>query len=376
MTASIDGTMARAARPRGGAIAIADLCKRYGDAIAVDHVSLDVKAGEFVTLLGSSGSGKTTTLMMIAGFVDPDHGSIAVDGRDVVPLPPERRNLGVVFQSYALFPHLSVYENIAFPLRLRGEAAADIDRKVRHVLELVHLADFGARRITQLSGGQQQRVALARAIVFSPPVLLMDEPLGALDRKLREQLQTEIKRVQRDLGVTVVYVTHDQEEALALSDRIAIMSEGRIVQLGNPDEVYEQPVSPFVASFLGESNMLPVRIVSRDHAIVRLRFTDGTEIVQPRGPKGVAEPVPDDAILMLRPEALRLGTDAGAVRGLVQGREFMGATVRYTIASPVGELTVRVARTSAEARLAQGETVGLHWAPEHAILFAADSKPP
>lgn len=376
MTASIDGTMARAARPRGGAIAIADLCKRYGDAIAVDHVSLDVKAGEFVTLLGSSGSGKTTTLMMIAGFVDPDHGSIAIDGRDVVPLPPERRNLGVVFQSYALFPHLSVYENIAFPLRLRGEAAADIDRKVRHVLELVHLADFGARRITQLSGGQQQRVALARAIVFSPPVLLMDEPLGALDRKLREQLQTEIKRVQRDLGVTVVYVTHDQEEALALSDRIAIMSEGRIVQLGNPDEVYEQPVSPFVASFLGESNMLPVRIVSRDHAIVRLRFTDGTEIVQPRGPKGVAESVPDDAILMLRPEALRLGTDVGAVRGRVQGREFMGATVRYTIASPVGELTVRVARTSAEARLAQGETVGLHWSPEHAILFAEASKPP
>jgi len=353
MTASIDGTMARAARPRGGAIAIADLCKRYGDAIAVDHVSLDVKAGEFVTLLGSSGSGKTTTLMMIAGFVDPDHGSIAIDGRDVVPLPPERRNLGVVFQSYALFPHLSVYENIAFPLRLRGEAAADIDRKVRHVLELVHLADFGARRITQLSGGQQQRVALARAIVFSPPVLLMDEPLGALDRKLREQLQTEIKRVQRDLGVTVVYVTHDQEEAMGLADRIVVMKDGFVQQVGSPTELYDRPVNRFVASFIGTPTMNFVEgDVERDGTGHALRWAGGRITL----PSGITLSTARAAI-GIRPDTLTPVAD-GPFRGTVQSIEFLGDRADVLVESSGVRLNARVPTDSARS-MREGESISL-----------------
>src|SRR5215469_1240682 len=255
----------------GASIDIKALSKTYGGHAAVDQISISMNAGEFVTLLGASGSGKTTTLMMIAGFVTPDAGEIRIDGRDVAGLPPEKRDLGVVFQSYALFPHYSVYENIAFPLRLRKMRGSELERRIKDVLSLVDLSGYQERRIDQLSGGQQQRVALARAIVFSPPVLLMDEPLGALDRKLRDQLQTEIKRIQRDLGVTVVYVTHDQEEALALSDRIAIMEKGRILQLGTPDDVYERPTSAFVASFLGESNLIRVEVVSMNGRMATVR---------------------------------------------------------------------------------------------------------
>ena len=204
----------------GDAVQISHLSKRYSDFVAVDDVSLDVAPGEFVTLLGLSGSGKTTTLMAVAGFVELDAGRIAIDGRDIANLPPEKRDLGVVFQNYALFPHLNVFENVAFPLRMRKWARPAIEKAIGRVLEIVSLGHLATRRIAELSGGQQQRVALARALVFEPPVLLMDEPLGALDRSLRDQLQTEIKRIQRDLGVTVLYVTHDQEEALALSDQI------------------------------------------------------------------------------------------------------------------------------------------------------------
>ena len=361
--------MTRASSPRGGAIAMSGLRKSYGRFVAVDDVSLAVKAGEFVTLLGSSGSGKTTTLMMIAGFIDPEAGSISIDGRDILALPPERRNLGVVFQSYALFPHLDAFENIAFPLRLRREPPAQIERKVRDVLALVDLADFGKRRIGQLSGGQQQRVALARAIVFSPPVLLMDEPLGALDRKLRDQLQGEIKRVQRDLGVTVVYVTHDQEEALALSDRIAIMSEGKIVQLGGPDEVYERPVSPFVATFLGESNMLAGRVVGRNGDQVQVALDSGGAVWTGTAREPLADP---SVLVMTRPEAVSIetaGAGGNAIPGTVESREFMGATVRLGVRTAAGEMVVRVPRTDARASTSVGETVSLTCPPDHTIIF-------
>ena len=361
--------MTRASSPRGGAIAMSGLRKSYGRFVAVDDVSLAVKAGEFVTLLGSSGSGKTTTLMMIAGFIDPEAGSISIDGRDILALPPERRNLGVVFQSYALFPHLDAFENIAFPLRLRREPPAQIERKVNDVLALVDLADFGNRRIGQLSGGQQQRVALARAIVFSPPVLLMDEPLGALDRKLRDQLQGEIKRVQRDLGVTVVYVTHDQEEALALSDRIAIMSEGKIVQLGGPDEVYERPVSPFVATFLGESNMLDGRVVGGDGKQVQVALDQGGAVWTGTAREPLSEP---GVLVMVRPEAISVGIageDGNAISGTVESREFMGATVKFGIRTVAGSMVVRVPRTSEHARARVGDTVSLNCAPEHTVVF-------
>ncbi len=242
-------------------LSLVHLTKRYGSLSAVEDFSLEVKPGEFVTLLGPSGSGKTTTLMMLAGFVDPTSGDILIGGERINDRPPFVRNLGIVFQNYALFPHLSVGENVAFPLRMRRLPRSVVAQKVEEALCLVHLEGFESRRPRQLSGGQQQRVALARAIVFDPAVLLMDEPLGALDRLLRDQMQTEIKRLHRELAKTVVYVTHDQEEALALSDRIVVMNRGRIEQIGAPHEIYEEPRSEFVATFLGESNILEGEVV-------------------------------------------------------------------------------------------------------------------
>jgi spermidine/putrescine ABC transporter ATP-binding subunit len=357
----------------GAAIEVERLNKRYGGFVAVDDLSLTVKAGEFVTLLGSSGSGKTTTLMAIAGFVAPDSGRISIDGRDISRLAPERRNLGVVFQSYALFPHLNVFENIAFPLRLRGMAQAEIGRCVSRILDLVSLDSFRDRRVPELSGGQQQRVALARALVFEPPVLLMDEPLGALDRKLRDQMQTEIKRIQRELGVTVLYVTHDQEEALALSDRIAIMADGRIQQLGTPDEVYERPVSAFVASFLGESNLMPVRLLGTEGSYVRLRCleSDGEQTLL-----GCAEQLPDgkNAIAMVRPEAIHIvGPDGDGYENRLDGeielREFLGSSVRLSVRSRYGRLIVRTSRMAAGASLESGAPIYLGWKPEDVIVF-------
>lgn len=360
----------------GAAIELEDLVKRYGSTAAVDRVTLTIGAGEFVTLLGSSGSGKTTTLMMIAGFVPPDSGEIRIGGRDISGLPPERRGLGVVFQSYALFPHMTVFENVAFPLRLRRISSAEIARRVGEMLDLVDLGGLADRRIASLSGGQQQRVALARAIVFEPPVLLMDEPLGALDRKLRDQLQTEIKRIQQELDVTVVYVTHDQEEALALSDRIAIMSHGRIEQVGTPDEVYESPVSPFVASFLGESNFIEA---TRDPAA-----PDGGSFVPVAAPtlrlRGHPASSADNAThltAMVRPEAIRLGETGkhspNRVSGTVRMREFLGAAVRLVVCTPVGDLVVRLPRLAAGTSLSPGAEVTLSWEQEDMSIFPANS---
>jgi putative spermidine/putrescine transport system ATP-binding protein len=356
----------------GASIHIEALTKNYESFKAVDNVSLAVAPGEFVTLLGSSGSGKTTTLMAVAGFVTPTSGSIRIGDRDISRLPPEKRGLGVVFQSYALFPHYDVFENVAFPLRLRRLPEADIRAKVARALELVDLGPFAKRRIAALSGGQQQRVALARAIVFSPPVLLMDEPLGALDRKLREQLQSEIKRIQRDIGATVLYVTHDQEEALSMSDRLAIMRHGRIAQIGAPDDVYARPESPFAARFLGESNFVPVRFVGRDSDRIVVETEGGT----PRRVPAVAGPagMPDGAIAgMIRPEAIRIGgaSDA-AVPATIERSEYLGPTVRITLATEFGRLTARLSRTDSLPELTPGTAVTAGWEARDMLLFARD----
>ncbi|MGH7123567.1 MAG: ABC transporter ATP-binding protein, partial [Stellaceae bacterium] len=238
-----------------GALSVQSLSKSYAGLRAVDRVSLDAADGEFVTLLGPSGSGKTTTLQMVAGFVQPDAGRVFLDGRELTGVPAYRRNIGMVFQNYALFPHMTVEQNIAFPLDARGIARAESRQRIGRALEMVGLSGLEGRTPRQLSGGQQQRVALARAIVFQPPLLLMDEPLGALDKKLRDRLQLEIMELSRGLGVTVIYVTHDQEEALVMSNRIAVFHRGRIEQIGAPSDLYERPTSVFVAGFIGESNM-------------------------------------------------------------------------------------------------------------------------
>lgn len=256
----------------GKPLSVTDLRKTYSGVTAVDTVSMEIAGGEFVTFLGSSGSGKTTTLMMIAGFCEPDSGSIVVGGRDVTRLAPQKRGLGFVFQQYLLFPHMTVWENVAFPLQLRGVPKAELRRRVGETLEIAGLSAMARRRPRELSGGQQQRVALCRALVYRPPVILMDEPLGALDKKLRDQLQTEIKRIQQELGLTVIYVTHDQEEALVLSDRIAVMRDGLIDQFDTPRELFERPRTPFVADFLGAANFLPgtVQQQTSEQTLVRL----------------------------------------------------------------------------------------------------------
>ena len=277
-------------------ITVRGVAKAYGSVLALDHVDLDVQSGEFLTLLGPSGSGKTTLLMVLAGFIRPDQGSLRFGETEVIRLAPHKRDVGMVFQNYALFPHLDVAANVAFPLRLRRVKPADIARRVGAVLEMVQLAGFGGRRVSELSGGQRQRVALARAIVFEPRIVLMDEPLSALDRQLREQMQIELRQLHDKLGMTTIYVTHDQREALTMSDRVAVIAGGRVMQVGSPRTIYEQPANRFVAEFIGESTFLPVDTEGGTCrcAGVPIRVT--------------ASPVPGRrCLLMLRPERVRIG---------------------------------------------------------------------
>jgi putative spermidine/putrescine transport system ATP-binding protein len=262
----------------GAAIQLLDLEKRYGDVTALAGVSLDMPAGEFVTLLGPSGSGKTTTLNAIAGFLQPDNGRILVDRSPIETVPPHRRNIGMVFQNYALFPHMTVEANIAYPLKRRKVAKQELRRLVAESLALVGLDGMDKRYPRELSGGQQQRVALARALVFRPRVLLMDEPLGALDRRLRASLQLEFKRIHRELGITFVYVTHDQEEALTMSDRLAVMDQGRILQVGSPRDIYERPAERFVADFIGETNFIAATVIGTENGTAMVDFGSGRAI--------------------------------------------------------------------------------------------------
>ena len=348
------------------ALVLRGLRKQFGDVAAVDGVDLDVAKGEFITLLGPSGSGKTTTLRVIAGFISADDGSIAIDGREMRQVPPHRRDVGMVFQNYALFPHMTAAQNVAFPLQMRGIGRPEQRRRVAEALGMVKLDRFGERYPRQLSGGQQQRVALARAIVFQPRLLLMDEPLGALDKKLREALQLEILRISRQIGATVIYVTHDQEEALVMSDRIAIFDRGRIQQLGTGEDLYERPNSMFVADFVGESNMLRGRLE---------RDGQGAWLV--RGPwRWRVDPALVDAhglqdgggaALVVRPEHLRVvapeaATDgANAIDAAVTEVLYLGPTRKVELALPDGVNAVVRENAGAAGDWRPGDRVRLEW---------------
>lgn len=327
-----------------GEVVLSGLTKRYGGEAVVAEVGATIAAGEFFSLLGPSGSGKTTTLMMIAGFVTPDAGAIHIDGRDMTRLSPQHRGLGMVFQNYALFPHLNAFENVAFPLRVRKLKAEEIRSRVHDALDSVRLGSLGQRLPRELSGGQQQRVALARAIVFRPRVVLMDEPLGALDKNLRYQMQVEIKEIQQRLGMTVVYVTHDQEEAMNMSDRIAIMNGGKIEQVGQPRTVYEHPSNVFVGKFLGEANLIMGKVV-REGGGIHLQLDRGGSVAfQPEGRAGRN----GTAYLFVRPEKVSLSEVAEApsarttrLAGTIRRVSFLGNVVRYGI--DIGERELLVA---------------------------------
>ncbi|WP_371658364.1 ABC transporter ATP-binding protein [Streptomyces sp. NBC_00280] len=351
----------------GKPLSVTRLRKTYGGVTAVDEVSMEIAAGEFVTFLGSSGSGKTTTLMMIAGFCEPDSGSIVVGGNDVTRLAPQKRGLGFVFQQYLLFPHMTVWENVAFPLQLRGVSKAELRRRVGETLEMAGLSAMARRRPRELSGGQQQRVALCRALVYRPPVILMDEPLGALDKKLRDQLQTEIKRIQQELGLTVIYVTHDQEEALVLSDRIAVMRDGRIDQFDTPQELFERPRTPFVADFLGAANFLPGQVEQQTsgHTLVRLD-TGGVLKARPQtGTEGAR------VRAAVQPGRLALCPPGdGFCTGTVETVTYVGTLVRVTV-RPLGEAATELVRLELPAGRAPalGERIGLTADPVNVSVF-------
>jgi putative spermidine/putrescine transport system ATP-binding protein len=327
----------------GRRLELTGVCKRYesGPEIVKD-VSFTLEPGEFLTLLGPSGSGKTTTLMMVAGFELPSAGRILVDDRDVSSLSPDRRNFGVVFQGYALFPHMTVQENVAFAMRMRNRPRAECARRAREMLDKVGLADFADRKPRALSGGQQQRVALARALVFEPDALLLDEPLGALDRRLREAMQIEIKELQKRIGISILFVTHDQDEAMMMSDRIAVMNQGRIVQIGSPAEVYQRPHSAFVAGFLGETNFIPR----------------------------------SDAMISVRPERIRFlqpnETADQCLDGTVIDATFLGRQVRFIVEALGRRIVVSTADPAVYARVAPGDSVRFGWNAEDAQILATE----
>jgi putative spermidine/putrescine transport system ATP-binding protein len=323
-------------------------------------------------LLGPSGSGKTSTLMMVAGFETPTAGQIRVDGRDVADLPAERRNFGVVFQGYALFPHMSVLDNVEFALRMRRVARAQRRKQAMDMLARVGLADFAARRPRELSGGQQQRVALARALVFEPDALLLDEPLGALDRKLREQLQLEIKEIQRRVGISILYVTHDQDEAMMMSDRVAVMTDGRIAQIDSPSEVYLHPNTAFVAGFLGETNLLPVIFEGLEDGLAVVRFQSGT-LGRARLPRAAAQPRKGDAVMVsIRPERIRLlDTVASGVRvidGVMTSHTFLGRHARSVVRALGQSLVISTTGPLPDATHC-GAIVRLAWLDDDAQLL-------
>jgi spermidine/putrescine ABC transporter ATP-binding subunit len=328
--------------------------REYGAVRAVDALDLTVTEGEFLALLGPSGCGKTTTLNLIAGFVEPTAGRILIDGEDVTGRPAHLRGLGVVFQSYALFPHLSVRENVAFGLRERRVAAAEIERRVGDALELVRLDRHGRQRPGELSGGMQQRVALARALVYRPRVLLLDEPLAALDRKLREGMRDELRAIQRSVGITTIFVTHDQAEALGLADRIAVMNHGRVEQLGEPREIYERPATRFVADFIGASTVLRGRAVAAD------RVTVAASSVHVRAGRSLQEGA--DVELAIRPERVRLATERGAnvLEARVEGLVYQGAQTELTARLHDGQRVLVFVTEPAPVPLAVGQTVRLH----------------
>jgi spermidine/putrescine transport system ATP-binding protein len=347
-------------------IRIEALTKRFEDVAAVDGISFEIDRGSFFAMLGPSGCGKTTTLRMIGGFEDPTSGVIELGGRDVSALPPYRRDVNTVFQSYALFPHLTIFENVAFGLRRRKVRGDELRRRVIEALELVGLAGLERRKPRQLSGGQQQRIALARALVNRPRVLLLDEPLGALDLKLRKEMQLELKRIQHEVGITFVHVTHDQEEAMTMADRIVIMNHGHIEQLGTPSDLYEKPSTAFVAGFLGASNLLSGSVAGDD----RVRLDCGAEVRVPRevltGRSGAVQ-------VGVRPEKIRIGGDEpNVLSGTVAESAYIGVSTQYIVDTPAGAVTVYVQNDRPGANgVSPGQQLTLAWSPESTFVVEA-----
>ena len=355
--------------PAGGGASVRfdSVQKSYdGETLVIDDLNLDIARGEFLTMLGPSGSGKTTTLMMLAGFEPATHGEIFLHDKPINNLAPHKRGIGMVFQNYALFPHMTVAENLAFPLSVRKMPAAEIEAKVARALEMVELPDFGTRRPAQLSGGQQQRVAVARALVFEPDLILMDEPLGALDKQLREQMQYEIKHIHDNLGVTVVYVTHDQSEALTMADRIAVFHDGIIQQLSTPDELYEKPANSFVAQFIGENNRLSGTIRDLDGDTCRIELDGGRDVHALAVNIGQAG---DRATLSIRPERIVLvadGTDApNHLPGRVQELIYLGDHIRVRL-SVCGndDFVVKLRNDGSRQTIKVGQDIAVAWATE------------
>jgi spermidine/putrescine transport system ATP-binding protein len=363
-------------------VRLVDVVKKFGDAVAVDHINLEVLDGEFFSLLGPSGCGKTTTLRMVGGFEEPTSGLIELQGQDVTWLPPYRRNVNTVFQNYALFPHLTVFENVAFGLRRKGAKGGDIKGRVTDMLKLVELPGFEGRKPNQISGGQAQRVALARALINRPAVLLLDEPLGALDLKLRKQMQVELKRIQQEVGITFIYVTHDQEEAMTMSDRIAVMNKGRYEQLGDPESLYERPTTRFVAGFLGISNLIPATVEGSDGDYASARVGADSRIKVPRGFVNGSKQVS----IGVRPEKIRLSErsadlPAGHNRllGVVRDASYLGVSTQYLVESLGGNLTVyeqNVERATRSELWARGDEVQMTWSPDHSFVVPADGPEP
>ncbi len=348
-------------------VQFAEVQKSYdGETLVVKDLNLSIRQGEFLTLLGPSGSGKTTTLLMLAGFEVPTHGRIYLDEQPIDNVPPHKRNISMVFQNYALFPHMTVEENLAFPLEVRRLPKAEIAAKIKRALDMVQLGAFGKRRPGQLSGGQQQRVALARALVFEPKVVLMDEPLGALDKQLREHMQLEVKHIHRNLGVTVVYVTHDQSEALTMSDRIAVFNDGAIQQLATPDDLYERPLNSFVAQFIGENNKLRGRVVAMNGAACHVQV-DGGDRVEALAVKvdGVGSPT----TLSLRPERIKLnpvnGVCCNVFPAKVEELIYLGDHTRVrTSVCGNKDFVIKVPNAEGVPDLSPGATISVGWRKE------------
>jgi spermidine/putrescine transport system ATP-binding protein len=353
-------------------VELIDIVKRFGDVSAVDHVSLRIKRGEFFSLLGPSGCGKTTTLRLLAGFEQPTAGEIMIQDRPMAGVPAHKRNVNTVFQSYALFPHMTVQQNVAFGLEASKVPRGEIAKRVREALELVRLAGFEQRRPRQMSGGQQQRVALARALVNHPAVLLLDEPLGALDLKLRKEMQAELKSLQERVGITFIYVTHDQGEALTMSDRIAVMSHGNVLQCATPVEIYEHPNSRFVADFIGESNFLPGTVIRSEPDLVTVQLHNGSTIRAARRGDYRREQAISIAV---RPERLRLSGKAtnnglNCLAGNVQRTIYLGTATRYEIGLPGGStLTVDQPTTEQPEINNQSDTLYVTWSPASTLLL-------
>ena len=353
-------------------IALKSVRKQYGSFVAVQEADFSIGRGEFFALLGPSGCGKTTTLKMIAGFEQPSSGQVFLEGEDVSDVPPHKRNVNTVFQQYALFPHMSVFDNVAFGPRSKKTPDADVVRSVNEMLEVVRLTEFAHRRPSQLSGGQQQRVALARALVNYPSALLLDEPLAALDLKLREAMQIELKRIQREVGITFVFVTHDQGEALTMSDRIAVMSEGVVEQIGSSADIYARPQSLFVAGFIGSANLLPAVVVSSDGSGTRVDIVGGAQVTIPAGNSAtdVALVAGAQVTVVLRPEHVRISPE-GPLHMVVTDSVYQGSSVRIVGRMPNGtEMSVVVGLEPGVQTPHPGESVALSWHDQVPYLLA------